>query len=91
MNFPRIVCIFFQGDYGGPLVCKGYLIGIATDSFGCGKVNNPSIFLKIPSYSTWIKRNHAGVFDPSLYLNVSAAVLIICSAYFQQILHKMLI
>lgn len=45
-------------DSGGPLVSRNTLVGIV--SWGknpCGQVNNPSVFVRVSAFTTWIKDN----------------------------------
>ncbi|GFS83439.1 protein masquerade [Nephila pilipes] len=49
-----------QGDAGGPLVCKigdfYELIGLVSWSLGCGRVDVPSVYTKVPAFMGWINQ-----------------------------------
>ncbi|KAL7845679.1 hypothetical protein AOLI_G00238710 [Acnodon oligacanthus] len=49
-----------QGDSGGPLACVGSvwkLVGAASWSQGCGKLNNPGVFTSVAYALPWIHQN----------------------------------
>ena len=49
-----------QGDSGGPLALTfgttTYLYGIVSWGDGCGRVNKPGIYTRVPSYITWLRQ-----------------------------------
>ncbi|KAL7989681.1 hypothetical protein Chor_012347 [Crotalus horridus] len=50
-----------QGDSGGPLMCyiqdvtHYYLVGITSFGRGCGRPNNPGIYVRLVNYRNWLK------------------------------------
>uniref|UniRef100_A0A670ZTN6 Peptidase S1 domain-containing protein n=1 Tax=Pseudonaja textilis TaxID=8673 RepID=A0A670ZTN6_PSETE len=50
-----------QGDSGGPLMCyirdvtQYYLVGITSFGRGCGRPQNPGIYVRLVNYSNWLK------------------------------------
>ncbi|XP_032067447.1 transmembrane protease serine 12-like [Thamnophis elegans] len=50
-----------QGDSGGPLMCyiqdvaQYYLVGITSFGRGCGRPQNPGIYVRLDNYSNWLK------------------------------------
>ncbi|XP_070596617.1 transmembrane protease serine 12-like isoform X2 [Erythrolamprus reginae] len=50
-----------QGDSGGPLMCcirnvtKYYLIGITSFGRGCGRPQNPGIYVRLANYRNWLE------------------------------------
>ncbi|KAH8289947.1 hypothetical protein KR018_008939 [Drosophila ironensis] len=56
-----MLCTFYDmydicpGDYGGPLIYAGTLIGIAVEGHGCGYGSLPSLYTSVFSYRGWIQ------------------------------------
>lgn len=42
------------GDYGGPLVARGKLIGVLAWIYECGNIQRPAVYSKISAYYSWI-------------------------------------
>lgn len=49
----KIFC-WFQGDYGGPLVVDGTLIGLASWGLGCARPNFPGVYTSVPAFRDFI-------------------------------------
>ncbi|KAK1897502.1 Granzyme K [Dissostichus eleginoides] len=47
---------FCKSDAGGPLVCKGKAVGIATVNDNCSFPGLPNVYIDISKYRSWINR-----------------------------------
>ncbi|KAG5889543.1 hypothetical protein JTB14_024952 [Gonioctena quinquepunctata] len=50
-NFPTNIC---DGDFGGPLVVDGKLVGIASFTSDICDAGHPNVFTNVAEYRTWI-------------------------------------
>ncbi|XP_046961253.1 trypsin, alkaline B-like isoform X3 [Vanessa cardui] len=48
---------FCEGDYGGPLVHNGVVVGISTYGFVCGRDRYPGVYSRVSSFINWIQNN----------------------------------
>ncbi|XP_011631526.1 chymotrypsin-2-like [Pogonomyrmex barbatus] len=46
-----------KGDSGGPLTVNGQLIGLVSWSHRCANKEFPSVYTRVPSYVTWIRKH----------------------------------
>lgn len=46
-----------QGDSGGALVSKGVIVGIVSRAIGCGALNYPTVYARVPFFTNWIEEN----------------------------------
>ncbi|XP_050362135.1 trypsin, alkaline B-like [Nymphalis io] len=53
-NGGRDPCI---GDFGGPLIHNGIIVGISSWGSGCGYRGYPAVYSRIPVYINWINNN----------------------------------
>ncbi|XP_047528791.1 trypsin, alkaline B-like [Vanessa atalanta] len=45
------------GDYGGPLLHNGVVVGISSWASGCGYRGYPAVYTRVPVYINWIQSN----------------------------------
>ncbi|XP_046960946.1 trypsin, alkaline B-like [Vanessa cardui] len=46
-----------DGDYGGPLLHNGVVVGISSFGSGCGYRGYPAVYTRIPVFINWIQSN----------------------------------
>lgn len=63
-SFQPFSIVKFQGDSGGPFVCKSvnnpselYLSGIVSHGEGCARANEPGVYTRVALYLDWIRGN----------------------------------
>lgn len=44
-----------QGDSGGPLVLNGVIVGVVSWAGGCGLLDKPSVYARVPYFIEWIQ------------------------------------
>jgi secreted trypsin-like serine protease len=57
MEFKKHIDIHTPGDSGGPFTCNGYLVGVTSHGFECGRANYPGIYMDVAYYRNWIESN----------------------------------
>lgn len=68
----------FKGDYGGPLVCNGTLVGIVSRGKNCLLEGIPGLYMDVAYYRNWIIANMNGatsVDKISVIFSVIAVIL----------------
>ncbi|EDV31299.2 uncharacterized protein Dana_GF14616 [Drosophila ananassae] len=59
----ELLCTFYNqydicpGDYGGPLIYGGFVVGIAVEGHGCGWSKLPSLYTNVYKFRDWIETN----------------------------------
>lgn len=56
--------IHFQGDSGGPFMCKNpqnpkqsYVAGIVSHGDGCARAGEPGVYTRVSKFLDWIREN----------------------------------
>lgn len=58
-----------QGDSGGGLICDGYLTGVVSFGYGCGRASYPGIYTNVFQYKKWIRsQNNSILSNPMISL-----------------------
>lgn len=74
--FRKQLCTFREGvdvcygDSGGPLICRGFQVGITSYGSGCGE--NPGVWTRVDSYLGWIKRHSSLQSDSDRHRTISS-------------------
>lgn len=55
----EFVCL--QGDSGGGLICGGVVRGVVSYGEGCGKPNNPGVYVNVNPFREWIIEHSEGL------------------------------
>nr|CAD7456469.1 unnamed protein product [Timema tahoe] len=74
----RVTCDdYVQGDFGGPMMCDDYLVGITSyGGYPCSNSTYPGVYTNVSNYLSWIIANRSS----SLTSNTTLIVILLVAA-----------